>query len=1106
MVMLRKMVEEYSKRDVLERKEVIGEDGKTRTVVAKFGDDKELTFDVEGIRAANESRIANLEQKMREDMELEESKRKMTTNEKVEYEVRLLYAKYIDVIEAKQHVNSIRKDIEDTRNNDNIEEPRKREIINSLYKALPRAKAAYLKSMQDFAAEVSSYMAEGRDKLKAFREGKEKHRNDILALGRNAVGDVKVTDNPPTVWESVKAFTRNTISDPDYTYMTTLRVIDHKAPNGEGKFYEHFAYEAQHASDNFFNAQYVHYSRLKDAIARFFPELKGMNPFKAYLEVMNRTDEIAVGTIEYAKAVVNGELKNMTSLPLNLSNAMYIVAMWEQPRYQTGMTKHGITADKIREIKNAIPEEYLGFMGWVRDTFLPDTRKEYDEVHRRMFGISMDEEVNYFPARIMGYIQQVDISESEKSPNAKPSVTTGAIVSRREHGLMPHVGMGYFQMLQAHIQNMDKWAAYAELNEELNTLASDNIFKSRLETMMPSGGSGRSGRGSLYDIFVSRCAIMAQCFNYAPTSIDAIALWFQKNWATSNITHRYFTALKQLSGLAVYAVTPKDLGAQLVNFAKNPKAYVKMVSELSPSFRQRWESRIAGSEILAEELKADGAAKLERSKRSAVTRGASSFWNVVHTVAIEWGMTPNAAVDAVVSAIGFMTLYEGSLNDMRKAGKEVTAADKKKAILEAEMRFNETQQSNEGAYLSRLQRQRSFLLAGVTTYLNATFGLHRLRKEGLREIFNKRTPEEIAEIEAEYGEGAIKRGKKKAWKKLMMGILGDAAFIGMTHGLPALFAMLGGGEDDDDTLWWEDILRFLGEVTLQTTFGGYISGGLITGLYNGYDYDLTPSWTDFIRDLSKIWDINGDDTLNDIFSWDRFSVYSTARFLGRYGIGIDIKTFANIVKGLEGTVEGMIYGDGTVEAILMFLNAPKSNINAIAGRVREGETLQEYITRRLRLESIVFFSDYADYFDTEGRYIGDKTNNDFMMSAYTARDLVKDYNKSYQRSVVVREGGVSTLRDILNTDEEYASKAKQIGWTPEARPNKKALEGGSYVAPIPRLEYKEYEQLSNIQTYIAEMSDQIERFVGADEVYYTMVMQRNEAKKNLIKYYDEFIK
>ena len=98
------------------------------------------------------------------------------------------------------------------------------------------------------------------------------------------------------------------------------------------------------------------------------------------------------------------------------------------------------------------------------------------------------------------------------------------------------------------------------------------------------------------------------------------------------------------------------------------------------------------------------------------------------------------------------------------------------------------------------------------------------------------------------------------------------------------------------------------------------------------------------------------------------------------------------------------------------------------------------------------------------------------------------------------------MRDILNTDEEYASKAKQIGWTPEARPNKKALEGGSYVAPIPRLEYKEYEQLSNIQTYIAEMSDQIERFVGADEVYYTMVMQRNEAKKNLIKYYDEFIK
>lgn len=1093
MVMLRKMVEENSKREVLERKEVAGEDGKVRTVVAKFGDDKELSLDVEAKRMENITRIESLEQQD-----------EMSKTERVEYEARLLYDKYLDVVAEKQHVNNIREDIERVRNNDNIEESRKREIINSLYKALPRAKAAYLKSMQDFATEVSSYMAEGRDKLKAFREAKEKHRNDILALGRNAVGDVKVTDNPPTVWERVKASVRTTISDPDYTYMTTLRVIDHKAPNGEGKFYEHFAYAAQQASDNFFNAQYVHYSRLKDAIAQFFPELKGMNPFKAYAEIMRRTDEIAVGTIQYAKAIVNGKIKEQTTLSLNLSNAMYVVAMWDQPRYQVGMAKHGITEDVVNNLKEAIPEEYKNFMAWVRDIFLPDTRNEYDEVHRRMFGISMDEEVNYFPARVMGYIKQVDISESEKNQNAKPSVTTGAIISRKEHGLMPDVRMGYFQMLQAHIQNMDKWAAYAELNEEHNILASDNIFKSRLETMMPGDGRGRSGKGSLYDIYVSRCAIMAQCFNYAPTSVDSIALWFQKNWATANITHRYFTALKQLSGLAVYAVTPKDLTQQLGRFAKNPAKYMREVSELSPSFRQRWESRIAGSEILNKELNASGFADLNRSKRSSMMRGMSSLWSVINTVAIEWGMTPNAAVDAVVSAIGFMTLYEGSLNDMRKEGKEVTAADRKKAVLEAEMRFNETQQSNEGAYLSRLQRQRSFLLAGMTTYLNASFGLHRLRKEALRELFKSRTEEEIAEMEKEYGEGAVARGKNKAWRKLMMGIFGEAAFKGMTLGIPALFAMLGGGEDDDETPLWEDLLVFLRDVAMQSTLGGYIGGDVLINLVHGYDYDLTASWTDLVRDMGKIWDIRKDDNMSDIFAWDRISIYSFTQFVAKYGVGVDTKTFANIVKGLEGTVESMIYGDGTAEAILMFLNAPKSNIDAIAGRIREGETALEYMTRRLRLESIIIYSDYEDYFSEDGRYIGDKSNNDFRISAYTARNLLKEYNESYKRSVIRREGGVSMLRDVINTDNDYANIVKKMGWTPEARPNNKALEGGSYVAPVQSIEYGEYERLSNIQTYIAEMSDLIEKFAGTDEGYYALTMQIHEAKKNLIKYYDEF--
>ena len=1093
MVMLRKMVEENSKREVLERKEVSGEDGKVRTVAAKFGDDKELSLYVEAKRMENITRIESLEQQD-----------EMSKTERVEYEARLLYDKYLDVVEEKQHVNNIREDIEKTRNNDNIEESRKREIINSLYKALPRAKAAYLKSMQDFAAEVSSYMAEGRDKLKAFREAKEKHRNDILALGRNAVGDVKVTDNPPTVWESIKASARNTISDPDYTYMTTLRVIDHKAPNGEGKFYEHFAYAAQQASDNFFNAQYVHYSRLKDAIAQFFPELKGMNPFKAYAEIMRRTDEIAVGTIQYAKTVVNGVIKEQTTLSLNLSNAMYVAVMWDQPRYQVGMAKHGITEDVVNNLKEAIPEEYKNFMAWVRDTFLPDTRNEYDEVHRRMFGISMDEEVNYFPARIMGYIQQVDISESEKNQNAKPSVTTGAIISRKEHGLMPDVRMGYFQMLQAHIQNMDKWAAYAELNEEHNILASDNVFKSRLETMMPGDGRGRSGKGSLYDIYVSRCAIMAQCFNYAPTSVDNIALWFQKNWATANITHRYFTALKQLSGLAVYAVTPKDLTQQLGRFAKNPAKYMREVSKLSPSFRQRWESRIAGSEILNKELNASGFADLNRSKRSSMMRGMSSLWSVINTVAIEWGMAPNAAVDAVVSAIGFMTLYEGSLNDKRKEGKEVTAADRKKAILEAEMRFNETQQSNEGAYLSRLQRQRSFLLAGQTTFRNASFGLHRLRKEALRELFKRRTEEEIAEIEKEYGEGAVARGKNKAWSKLMMGIFGEAAFISMGYGIPALFAMLGGGEDDDETPWWEDLLVFLRDVAMQSTFGGYIGGDVVINLVHGYDYDLTASWTDLVRDMGKIWYIRKDDNMSDIFSWDRISIYSLTQFIAKYGIGVDTKTFANIVKGLEGTVEGMIYGDGTAEAILMFLNAPKSNINAIAGRIRKGETALEYMTRILRLESIIIYSDYKDYFSENVRYIGDKSNNDFMIAAYRARNLLKEYNESYKRSVIRREGGVSMLRDVINTDNDYANIVKKMGWTPEARPNNKALEGGSYVAPVQSIEYGEYERLSNIQTYIAEMSDLIENFAGTDEGYYALTMQIHEAKKNLIKYYDEF--
>ena len=499
------------------------------------------------------------------------------------------------------------------------------------------------------------------------------------------------------------------LNGPLATFDQMLRAFGRKSVRGEGYLFNKFLRGWNEARDNEISGIRSAKKELDKKVQEVFGD-KHMRWSDLYSKVRSMPT-VKVNFWD------GGEMKDHD---LTQGNLLYIYMVNKMSDGRMKLRRMGITQEDVDAIVEQMDPKFIEIADWLQDTFLKDKRNKYNEVYERMFGAPMAAIENYFPLRInaRSRVQEQDVAKEDV--DAKPSTITNSIIKRvRNAQALDVLNADAFSVAMEHIEEMEHWAAFAEYTKDLNTLLSYKHFRNQVENM----STLFYGAGStIWLNFVNSAKIAVG--RYQPvgkkSETDRNAVNIAKGVTTAKISFRLYTAIKQLLSFPAYFSD-----ANIFNLAKNlvmPRASWKWSMENLPMFRERWESRMAGDSRL---MNTDDDWKLWQ--KNAVK------------LASRLGLSPNAFVDAVTVAIGAKSMYETRKKAYLKSGYSEEKAEKK-AKQDAEILYNETQQSTEGAFLSAMQLDRTWASTALTVFRNSSMGYQRQMLDAARNLARRFGP------------------------------------------------------------------------------------------------------------------------------------------------------------------------------------------------------------------------------------------------------------------------------------------------------------------------------------------------------------------------------
>lgn len=484
---------------------------------------------------------------------------------------------------------------------------------------------------------------------------------------------------------------------------------------------------------------------------------------------------------------------------LTQGNLLYIYMTDKMTDGRMKLRRMGIKEEDVERIKDFVDPRFIELADWMQEEFLTEKRNGYNEVHKRMFGTSMAAIENYFPLKILANarVENVDVAD-DIGEIGLPATSTGSIIKRKRNNLALDVtGADAFSVILDHIQQMERWAAFAEYNRDLNTLLSYKRFRNQVMNMTSAYGAGKT----LWTNFRNVAAMAAGAYRPPIAPLDKAAVNVAKGVTAAKVSFRMFTALKQFLSMPAYVSdsNPIHLAA---NIAKPYKAWTWSMENL-PLFEKRWKSRMAGDPRL---LKSDMDWKMWRSR--------------IVEVAGRVGMSPNAFVDALTVAIGARSMYQTKLAKYKRYGYTPEQA-RKRALQDATILFNQTQQSSENAFLSTMQVDRSWLSVLFSVFRNSSMSYTRQLYDAMRNIGHRLTPgykglteEFMAKQMRRDGidpDQADRNAKQEYRRGLIrdivrIGVFGYALQFAWNLGAYLPYLIFGKNADEKDKMW-DDVLN-----------------------------------------------------------------------------------------------------------------------------------------------------------------------------------------------------------------------------------------------------------------------------------------------------------
>lgn len=734
-----------------------------------------------------------------------------------------------DITDSKAEEKALRDSIKQAKEDLDagmMEKDAYNEYVAATNDAIRQNKIERAEAYHSIVEQVGSVLDGSVERAKQWREA-EKQR--VEAIHHNANSDMvgRPTDEHHKEGKVQKIANNSAVRfllAPLGTFDQMLRMFGKKSVNGEGYLWNRYMRGWVDATER----EYKGYQNALKTLDEKVSDVFGKNMKWGDLFAMER--KMPKATITFWDG---GERKDHE---LTQGNLLYIYMVDKMADGRMKLRRMGITEEDIENIKDFVDPRFLQLADWMQEEFLVGKRNEYNDVHKRMFGAPMAAIENYFPLKILANarIEDVDVAD-DTTDTALPATSTGSIIKRRRNNLALDVmGADAFSVILDHIQQMERWSAFAEFNRDLNTLLSYKHFRNQVMNMSSVYGGGKT----LWNNFRNVCSMAAGAYRPPIAQLDKAAVNIAKGVTAAKVSFRVFTALKQFLSMPAYLSdsNPVYLAANIAN----PIGAWKWSMENLPLFEKRWKSRMAGDPRL---MKSEMDWKMWRSR--------------VVEIASRIGMSPNAFVDALTVAIGSHAMYKTKKQKYLRYGYDEETAEKR-AKQDATILFNQTQQSSESAFLSTMQVDRSWLSVLFTIFRNSSMSYTRQLYDAIRNTKHRFEPG-YQSMSEEYMAKQMRRdgidpdkADSNAKSEYRRSLLRDIARIGV-FGYILQFAwnlgaylpyLIAGDDKDEKSKMWDDVIN-------HTMFGSIegLTGGDVMSSAGQMALNGDANWSYLVKDM-----------------------------------------------------------------------------------------------------------------------------------------------------------------------------------------------------------------------------------------------------------------
>lgn len=657
---------------------------------------------MKAFRSAKPLSVEELDKKI-----LEATDRMSNTNEQIaanaalEHTGLLLAKQYVDgVSESKKAVAQFKDEVkkaEEEMNAGQMTEEAFKQFKDAIDETIKQLKIDRIEAYNNLTDSLGGVLDESVERAKQWKEAEKERVNKIQHLANSDMQGRELKGHRPDTkvqwlansWVARFAF------EPLSTFDQMLKMFGSKNPNGEGYMQDYFMRHWIDSTDNEQILKERYQKQMDDKAAEIFGK-----KYK-YLDLYGYAQTQKSATVKYYDGA------DMREYEIAQDGLLYLYAVEKMPMGKATNRRMGITDETMDKITDALDPKLKEFADWVQEDFLPSIGMESDVVYTRMFGTHMDSIENYFPfVRDKDALKRDVENGQSNSDNDRISVQTGAIKKRvASVALWNLKDMSFLDVLAKHVGEMSHWQSFAELNRDIGTLLSYNRFKQQVMNMSSVYGSGKE----LWKRFEQCAAIATDCYEPQRAKFDRLMVQGAKGVTMGKIAFRPFTALKQTLSLPAFfgEVNAVDMAEALATCGIPA---LKWSWNNMPNFRKRILSRTTGDYRLR-----------ETEYDSKIMKAAS------------YGMLPNIGVDAWTIAVGCHCVYKAKKRKYLRWGMEEERAERR-AVQDAEMCFNKSQQSSEGAYMAPIQIDHTFYATSAMLFRNSSTAYTRETHNSARNL------------------------------------------------------------------------------------------------------------------------------------------------------------------------------------------------------------------------------------------------------------------------------------------------------------------------------------------------------------------------------------